>query len=343
MTAYWQRLRERGTRKPRLPGDFAVALLVLLVALLSSACLTTSSSFGFRVLEVNDKLKGEPNTSGLPLRNGQVILTESPDATSFMFMLLPAQFHEFTHAGIVAIEDGAPVVYEVSGAIRTFPLHARVLDNIAGEVHRLDLFEYVGANLHAEIYDVEPGSDGSKIVAFAREQYLNGVPFDPYFRFEDHSALYCTELVELAWRAGGAKPHPLGPVNPQPSLQKGLEWLDVLPNQSLPASLYRNDDRFVAAIGQFASRTAAYAYFAAKEEIYRRFRRPDQRLGFLFTLAGTGKIGLRPDVAAFARRAPDLFAGETAVAYNDPVVRAKVRALADEMWGPYDDGTTSSK
>jgi len=235
------------------------------------------------------------------------------------------------------MEDGEPVVYEVSGEIVTLPLHSRVLDNVSGEVHRNPLLKYVAANLYAEIMDVPDGVDGAKVAAWARDAYRRKVPFDAYFRWDEHEKLFCTELVELATRAGGTRPHEFVPINDNPSLALGIRWLGVPPDTALPAGLYYDPARYVGALGQFGSRTAAYAYFEAKRELHRRFQR-DQRLGFLFTLSGYGKVAVRPDIARFTFDASHLFdAEEHPPEPGDPRITREVRRFADATFGPAPD------
>ena len=99
----------------------------------------------------------KPNYLGLPLKSGQLVLTESPDTTSYLFPLIPKKFYPFTHVAIVSVEDGEPYVYDVTGEVKTFPLRKRLMDNVTGKMYRRKLYEYVAPNLYAEIYD--PASD----------------------------------------------------------------------------------------------------------------------------------------------------------------------------------------
>jgi hypothetical protein len=277
------------------------------------------------------------NFLGMPLRSGQLLLTESPEATSFVFAMIPKRFHYFTHAGIISLENDEPVVYEVSGEIVTFPFHSKVLDNVSGEVHRRPLLQYAAANLYAEVMDLPPGVDGEKVAAYARDAFARKVPFDPYFRWDDHSSLFCTELIELAMRAGGAKPRELLPINDNPSLAVGIRWLGVPANGALPAGMYYDPALYVGAFGQFRDRTEAYAYFEAKRELHRRFQR-NQRLGFLFTLSGNGNVDVRPEVAGFAFDACHLFDGEANPPQpGDPRITREVRRFADATFGPAPD------
>jgi hypothetical protein len=290
------------------------------------------------VIDVRKDAAHPPTYAGMNIKNGQVILSEAPEATSFAFSLIPDQFYDFTHAGVVALEDGEAWVYEASGALATIPLRSKVLDNVSGEVHRRPLFEYVAPNLYAEIFDPPEGVDGDKAIAWARGQFENKTKFDAYFRWEEHETLFCTELVELSMRAGGGTPHTLGGIRFQPSLDLGLRWLDVQRQQSLPAGYWKDESRYVAAMGQFPTRANAYAYFAAKRELYRRFHHGDQRLGYLFTMKGTGEINLRSEIADFVVNASHLFDGaDPQPAPTNPIIVSSVRRYADAVFGPAPD------
>jgi hypothetical protein len=320
-------------------------LATALLACGLAACGSTMNAWT-HVLDVRPATTGASSTSsasegttylGLPLRTGQIVFTESPDATSFVFSLVPAKFFDFTHAAIVSVEDGEAYVYEVSGEIVTLPLHERVMDNVAGEVHRRPFYEHVAPNLYAEVYDPPAGVDGTKVAAFARAEWQKKTPFDATFDYDDHSKLFCTELVALALEAGGAPKVALQPTNTNPSLRTGMKWLGVPLETALPAGVFLDPARYVGALGQFPSRAAAYAYFEAKREIHRRFT-PDQRLGFVFTLHGTGKVDMRPEISNFAVKAIHLFDATDAKdlpAPGDPRIRAAVRALATNMFGPF--------
>jgi hypothetical protein len=126
----------------------------------------------------------------------------------------------------------------------------------------------------------------------------------------------------------------LVPTRDNPSLKMAMKWLDVPLDSALPAGLYKDDSRYVGAVGQFTSRTAAYSYFEAKREISRRFTK-DQRLGFLFEMHSTGDISTRPEVDGFVDRATHLFDDTKELPPpGDPRITEAVRKLADVMLGP---------
>ncbi len=294
-----------------------------------------------RVLGAKVDAQHQATFNGLPIRSGQLVLSESPDSTSFVFTLIPKRFHPFTHVAIISVEDGEPWVYDVAGEIKTFPLAKSPLDNVVGTIYRRRLFEYVAPNLYAEIYDPPAGADPEKIAAFARKKYAEKVDFDAYFDFGDHSKLFCSEMVELAIREAGGPKTELEPSNPNPSIVEGMKWLKVPPGVSLPAGLYADPKRYVGALGQFPTRTAAWSYFEAKHELHRRFTM-DQRLGFLVTIDGNGRIGVRPHITDFAIQASHLFDGEeNPPPPGDPRIEAAVRKLAAETFGPFPETSPS--
>lgn len=310
----------------------ACAIVALLAGCASSALPRV------KVYESGNDASHPPTYAGMPIRSGQIILTEAPDPTSFVFMLIPDRFYYFTHAGIVVMEDGEPWVYEVAATFSKLPFHEKVLDNVSGEVMRRRLFEYVAPNLYAEILDPPPGVDAEKVAEFARRQYSQGTEFDPYFRWDEHERLFCTEFVELALRAGGAQPTEPIPALEQPSLLVSKQWLGVPLHEAMPAGLFYDPQRRTAAMGRFPSRGAAFAYFEAKRELYRRFSQPDQRMGYLFKLRRNGSVELRDDVYEFLTGVAHLSDdGRGASVWGDPQTASRVRDYADRFLGPAPD------
>jgi Permuted papain-like amidase enzyme, YaeF/YiiX, C92 family len=95
----------------------------------------------------------------------------------------------FSHTGIVAIEDGSPVVYDCSSAgVQRQPFAVWMLDCIgAMGVKRLK----------PEHGHLIPG-----VINYCRSKFEQQVPFDFEFRLDD-AALYCVELTEKAFRSQG--------------------------------------------------------------------------------------------------------------------------------------------
>jgi hypothetical protein len=129
-----------------------------------------------------------------------------------------------------------------------------------------------------------------------------------------------------------------GPALDQPSFLLAKRWLGVPEHEAFPAGYFYDEQRMVASMGQFGSRGAAFAYFEGKKEIYRRFTRKDQRLGYIFKLKGTGNIELRDDVTRFVISVAHLFDDvQDAPKWGDPRISRTVRRFADAYFGPMVD------
>jgi hypothetical protein len=306
---------------------------VLPVLLAMAGCSTTHNLPPTYVLGKKTDATHQATYNGMAIKSGQIVLTESPDATSFVFVLIPKKFYPFTHAAVISVENGEPWVYDVTGEVKTFPLKKRLMDNVTGKMYRRRLFEYAAPNLYAEIYDPPEGTDGEKLAAFVRKKYAEGIEFDSVFDYHDHSKLFCSELLSLGIiEAGGPA---IGPEesNPNPSIVSGMKWLGVPPGEALPAGRFGDSSRYVGALGQFPTRTAAWAYFEAKHELHRRFTM-DQRLGYLLSIDDKGRIDVRPEIAEFTMNAARLFDSDPHPPEpGDPRIEAAVHKLAIQTFG----------
>jgi hypothetical protein len=95
----------------------------------------------------------------------------------------------FSHTGIVAIEDGSPVIYDCSYAgIQRQPFEVWMLDSIGA--------------LGVKRLKPEHRERIAGVIAYCRAAFERQVPFDYGFRMEDDS-LYCLELTEKAFRSQG--------------------------------------------------------------------------------------------------------------------------------------------
>jgi hypothetical protein len=128
------------------------------------------------------------------LRDGDVVFRMDDARTlsglfPFSRFLADASGSRYSHAGIVAIEDGEPVVYDCSRVgVRRQPLAVWTLDNFG---------PFAVKRLKAEHRRAIPG-----VLAFCREVFVKQVPFDYSFDLDD-SALYCLEMTEKAFRSQG--------------------------------------------------------------------------------------------------------------------------------------------
>lgn len=300
--------------------------LVLLGACLLSACVTlpervanelrpaarrADDSFALAPIDVG-RPQGPPavfDPAALPLASGQIVVSETGDAMSLFFSLFTEDYAPWVHAGILALEDGEPVVYDATGTL--FPLPGLAPTRlVGGRVRRVTLERFVRGKRVVGFY-APAGVDTATLVAFARLHHARGTPFDPYFDAQDSSAFYCTEFVALALRAAGAAAIDGSPMRGNTSLAVARDWLHIrAPRLILAGQLLRNAHE-VAIWSTDLSRVQVDAYFAAKRELHRRFG-PASRLGDLFRWTGF-TLALRDDVRRFvdARLAVDAEAAAT--------------------------------
>jgi Permuted papain-like amidase enzyme, YaeF/YiiX, C92 family len=95
----------------------------------------------------------------------------------------------YSHTGIVAVEDGVPVVYDMTkDGVRRQPFCIWILDNVGP----------MGVKrLRSDLQTAIPAA-----IAYCRRVYQEQVPFD-FELAPDDRALYCVEMTEKAFRTAG--------------------------------------------------------------------------------------------------------------------------------------------
>jgi hypothetical protein len=126
------------------------------------------------------------------LRDGDIVFRLGDARTLLGFLPLSrfiahASGSMFSHTGIIAMEDGCPVVYDCSSSgIQRQPFAVWMLDSIGSfGVKRLK------GHLSTHI---------AGVLGYCRKVYEDQVPFDDEFRIDD-SRLYCVEMTEKAFRS----------------------------------------------------------------------------------------------------------------------------------------------
>lgn len=107
----------------------------------------------------------------------------------FSQFLANASDSPFSHTGVVAIEDGEPVIYDTTkDGPRKMPLSVWMLDTRG---------RFGVKRLRPELQDHVPA-----VLDFLRKTYARQTPFDFQLNPSD-DALYCVEMTEKAYRAAG--------------------------------------------------------------------------------------------------------------------------------------------
>jgi hypothetical protein len=259
----------------------------------------------------------------LPLASGQIVVMDDGDATGLFVSLFAEEYVPWSHVGIVAIEADGPVVYDTNGGFVPVP-GLPPTATFSGGMRRVPFAEYFSRQRIIGIYALPPGVDAGKVVAFARQQYALGTPFDPVFNTGDASALYCSELVALAQQAAGAAPLRPTPVRNNHSYAVLREWLRIRTSSLfLPGNMI-DPARQVALWSADLSPVQIEAYFEIRRELTRRFD-AQTRLGHLFRWTGTTLV-LRDEPRRFVDDSLAAFASYTG---NTGNIRNEVRRLAD--------------
>ena len=269
-----------------------------------------------------------PGVDSLELRTGQVVVTDSGGPAALFFSLFAAEYSPFVHSGILVMEQGEPWVYETFGRIRPW-LGRRPTDLIRGEVTRRPLSDFVTRGKYAEIYDPPADVDGTRVAAFVQAQFARRTPFDPYFRFDEHDAMYCTELSALAWDAGGWQTPALLPFPDNPSLTRVRQWLGIEDIGTIQSQQLIAPERFVAALSILKQQERFHVYIELKRELHRRFT-ADQKVGNLFEWNGKN-LEFREPVRNYIVRGLEIYRGREVPAVEQ--VRQDIRALAVQMFG----------
>lgn len=120
-----------------------------------------------------------------PLKRGDVIFQNSRSAQSLAILL--ATDSPFTHVGIVDFDDqGSPVVLEAVRTTRETPLEDWVDQGEGSDV---------------AIYRMDGLTDTQALAVTNAARSHFGKGYDPYF-YRSEDALYCSELVHVAFRDG---------------------------------------------------------------------------------------------------------------------------------------------
>ncbi len=308
----------------------------LLVAALLPACSSLGPA-GYATWQIETPPATRPPTArpdsvdfhGIPLRNGQLVVSEQGSPLGLLMSLLIADASPWIHAGIISIEDGVPWLYESNGQIRptwSGPPTAAV----GGGMRRMTLEWFVANQTWIAVYDPPAGADPARIVEFARRSYAQHIPFDAYFDLADASRMYCTEFVALALAAADAPPVRTSALNPNPSIRVIADWLQLRAGTVISAGALVEHSERVALISKQHSPAQFSAYFSLKRELHRRFT-PDQKVGNVLSFSTFTGLGFQPPVREVTRlvdRAAKNWGNLT-----EAEIDARVRQIADQTLG----------
>jgi hypothetical protein len=120
-----------------------------------------------------------------PLKDGDIIFQTTWVDQSLAIGL--ASGSVYIHAGIIMNTSGEPRVIEAAATVKETPLHEWIQK---GVLRRFTIYRY--KNLTSQ--------QAENLLKAANRYY--GRPYDHYFSF-DNQAIYCSELIYLAYRGAG--------------------------------------------------------------------------------------------------------------------------------------------
>ncbi|OQX01965.1 MAG: hypothetical protein BWK73_44295 [Thiothrix lacustris] len=302
--------------------------MVAVVALCSSV-----ANANVDLLTVQTKAKNTATELGIPLRSGQIVVTESSAPINLIYLLLYPEFSTFVHVGILDVTKEGSFVYDAGGTYKLGGGSNPPTDNVSGYVKRASFasfLEDVGGTV--SIYDPPAGVDVSAVIAYAKQQTAQRTPFDAYFHYADHTRLYCAEFVAQALEAGGAHSHFLVAIKPNASMRVVLNWLKVKDEKILPVYQLLKVNNWVGTLSKTHTLTELEVDRAIKYALYQRFT-PDQKLGNVLDWGALG-VELQQPIVQFRQAAFALFDKHKLYAVAD--IAQKVNQLANIYLGVFD-------
>ncbi len=140
-------------------------------------------------------------------RTGDIVFVRGRSWRSHVVRLLDRDNGDFSHVGLVRVEQGAPYV------IHATPTPSE--GSKAGSVRREELSDFLSSDRIAQAglfrLRQDPGGVAEAAASVAHAFATRGAPFDHKFDLSMAEALYCTELVWRAYRQVGVELVDTGP------------------------------------------------------------------------------------------------------------------------------------
>jgi hypothetical protein len=269
------------------------------------------------------------------LKNGQLLVWGKRDAAGLFVSLFAQDFRPWSHIGIISVEADGVYVYDTNSAFVSFS-DTPPTESASGGMRHTPFKEHAAMDYIFAVYDPPPGVNVDKVLAFARAQFERGARFDAFFDDADPDALYCSELVALAFEAGGAARTRLAPVRKNRSFDVIRQWLKIHPNGFFLPGDQVSAERQVALWSPDLSPAQIEALFAAQQELAARFG-PNTPLGQLmqwnaFTSSILQALSLREAPQGFLDASVAAFAHDTASLPDTAAIHRQIRQLADRYF-----------
>jgi uncharacterized protein YycO len=161
---------------------FLVSILVFFAALISAS---QSLLFHWPTIQLSNAEKAN-------LRNGDIIFRKAEGMVSDYIISVDSK-SIFSHSGLIHISKDKIMVLNAS-------FNQKQMDS---RVHEESIDVFLGGVPSAAIYRLRQDYDNSAEQALSIAQTFIGLPFDFNLDKDNSDALYCTELVWLAYKQAG--------------------------------------------------------------------------------------------------------------------------------------------
>ncbi len=213
------------------------------------------------------------------LVSGRVLVWANREAVGLFVGLFADKFLPWTHIGIISVESDGVWVYDTN-AIRISLRGETLPDAEAGGTRRIRYQDYVLSDRVYGLYGPPEDVNVELMLDFVRMHFKRATRFDAHFNSADASELYCSELVALAFEAGGGSKMMPEPVRVNRSFDLVRSWMSI-PSHGfyLPGRLV-TPERQIALWSRVFSPAQILAFFEAQSELARRLSY-ETRLGQL--------------------------------------------------------------
>ena len=134
--------------------------------------------------------------SSVKLHSGDIVLRNGKGLISELFRNTSRLKKEYSHAGIILIEEKDTLVAHMMGDGLTSGLRTESLSSFCSSDKNISYAVYR--------YDLKPSQEQS-ITNFVHIIKASQIPFDDRFNLDSDSALYCTELIFKSLSTAGYK------------------------------------------------------------------------------------------------------------------------------------------
>jgi len=203
------------------------------------------------------------------LVSGRVLVWANREAVGLFVGLFAEKFLPWTHIGIISVEPDGVWVYDTN-AIRISLRGESLSDAEAGGTRRIRYQDYVLSDRVYGLYDPPKDVNVELMLDFVRMHFKRATRFDAHFNSADKTELYCSELVALAFEAGGGAKVMTEPVRVNRTFDLVRSWMNI-PSYGfyLPGHLVAAE-RQVALWSRVFSPAQILAFFEAQSELARR-------------------------------------------------------------------------